>query len=254
MSYSKRLQSFLTCVALLACNPATSSASSVTWEASGILYGVHDPDGLLPGIEKGTPWTLDITFNPQTPGVSSGNFCNTPTYAYNGAISATTFQLGAFHYTSSVASRINTNADLPYIGCGTGGLVQFELRGLIGADGGPELWPSDNLGHGSFLFLASYFDHQACDGSLPTTPGLPAALCVADFPQLAGMEFDRDGIGSGARAQFYSTFSPQAVPDTTPLLTLAPQIVPEPASLLLLGTGLVFGIRRRMKRAFYGAV
>jgi hypothetical protein len=54
------------------------SASTVTWEAIGKISSVYDPPlggQELASIAVATPWTLDLTFDPDTPGVHAA-FCD----------------------------------------------------------------------------------------------------------------------------------------------------------------------------------
>jgi len=202
------------------------AATPVTWEASGTIGTKADTLGVLTAIPIGTPWTLDITFDPATPGTLSPS-CSSPTYIYTGAISNTVFQIGGSTYSNS-GGTIYTNADLPVVGCssalGGPGLVQFQwLRGWTGGAGGA------NLNFGLGLLLASYNDVNAVDGSLPSIP-VRGPLSVLD-----GLEWDGTLNCSPFCAQFTSTFDPRPVP--------------EPASSVLLVTGLATAaIARRRRR------
>jgi hypothetical protein len=219
------------------------SASPVTWEATGTITSIlDDPSRFgrqLDSIAIGTPWTLDVTFDADAPGVHPA-FCGSqPTYHYPDALKATRFQLGDFVYTNN-GGTIITNGDLPVSGCASDGIVQFQwLGGWTGGAGGPDLNPRSRDGFA--LLLASYFDAQACDGTVPSVPGLPAPPCSAPKPGYAGLEFDKDGFPSGGRGtQFTSGFSPQAVSD--------PAAVPEPSTLILVSSSVaaLAVLRRRL--------
>jgi hypothetical protein len=204
-----------------------ASADPITWGASGTVGLVSQPVSgpQLPGfIVAGLPWTLTFTFDPDTPGVHQSQCGSLPTYLYAGSVVDTRMQLGDFTYTYAQAGHIYTNADLPLVGCGDGGLVQFLWNSAdwTGSAGAPALFG---------LLLASYFDDQACDGSLPTIPNQPAPPCTGGFLPFAGLQFEILPFGG---AQFISSFSPQ--------------VVPEPATWILLGTGLAAVAARRRRR------
>jgi hypothetical protein len=214
-----------TCVALVfAIGVMPVAAAPLTWEASGSLASRTDPPGFLPppglsGIAVGTPWTLDITFDPDAAGAHQA-ICpaSAPTFYYPTAILFTRFQLDGFTYTNTTGA-IAVNADLPAVGCQSGlggpGLVQFVWQGgwVGGGVGGPDL----NNG----LLLASYNDLQAVLGALPLLG-----------PQVSGVQGAFTGLEWDAvRAQFTSSFTPAAVP--------------EPATGLLVAAGLVALLARR---------
>ncbi len=216
-----------------------ASASPITWGATGTIDSVFRgitlpweehlalPDFIVPGL----PWVLTFTFDPDTPGVERS--CPN-SFFYGGAISDTRFQLGGFTYTHSQpeAADIFTNADLPATGCGSGGIVQFHWNGgldqWVGTPGAPVLYTG--------LMIASYFDEQACDGSLPAVPGAFPSSCTGQFLALAGLaiwseplDFDED------RGTFVSSS------------TFAPHVVPEPATWILIGSGLAIAAARRRR-------
>jgi hypothetical protein len=179
----------------------------------------------LPGfVVPGLPWNLTFTFEPETPRQSG--ICSTGNVGlYPNAITASFLQLGDFSYTfSSGRADIFTNADLPAVGCGEGGIVQFHWLGdWLGSPGAP-------LIHG--LLIASYFDEQACDGSLPAVPGAFPTSCGGQFLALGGLQFWYDLPIQGD--WFGSSFNPQ--------------VVPEPGTWLLLSSGLVAIAARRRRR------
>jgi hypothetical protein len=201
-------------------------AVPITWEASGVIeHVIPDAFGTLDDLSVGTPWKLQVTFDPDTPGILL-HPGDSPTYLYSDAISNTKFQLGAFEYTNP-SGDIYINADLPVFGSSTAlggpGLVQFQwLQGWLGGNGGPDL--NTQLG----LMLATYNDLNAVDGSLPFVPNRSPVQSV-----LGGLEWDSELGGSGA--QFTSS-------------TFNPLPVPEPTSILLVGTGLGLIAARRRKR------
>src|SRR5262245_18117908 len=102
-------------VASLVMEPASARALPITLQASGQISSQIDPLGVLSGALAGTPWSLDVTVELDTPGILNGGCC-TPSYLYAGALGVTQFQLGDHAYSNTVGD-VFTNADLPVIGC-----------------------------------------------------------------------------------------------------------------------------------------
>jgi hypothetical protein len=205
----------------------SASAIPVMWQASGVIEHMLDtePFGDLDAITLGTPWTLELSFDSDAPGILSplSTPGMPPTYIYEDAVSAR-FVLGTFEYTS--LGDIFVNADLPVYGTSTPdgkpGLVQFQMMNRwLGGAGGPDL----NAGAG--LMLASYNDANAVDGSLPSVP-----VWSAEQGLFHGLLWTT--LGGYPGAEFSSSFNPVAVP--------------EPTSLLLFGTGLALLAFRRRTR------
>ncbi len=204
------------------------SASPITWQAAGVIDTVSDALGVLGPITPGTAWALSVTFDSETPGTAVS--CGAPAFRYAGAITSSSFHLGGFSYTNG-GGDIFTNYALPIGACGSPlgqlGLVQFQMiKGWTGSTGAPDL--NQQLG----LFLASYRDTNAHDGSLPIAPSFEP-----NQSPFAGLEWDGT-LGGGRWAQFTSTFHPSLAP------------VPEPATILLVGVGAAWvGRRARSRRS-----
>ena len=182
---------------------STAGAAPVTWEASGILTHIDDPFGTFPQLVAPLPWTLTTTFDPDAPGFHPPSCVNDPyTFSY-GPVTGR-FVLGTFVYEHIGSAQVN--ASLPFLGCGSGGLVQFEFIGLFGGikslNGGPTL-------HG--LLLAGYVDTQACDGTLPRipSPGRPSPPCGQSFG--GGLAYL--GPNGPERMSFSDAYGPHLVPE-----------------------------------------
>jgi hypothetical protein len=214
----------------------SASAAPITWQASGQISLSNDPFALwgLSAIPVGTPWALEVTFDPDSPGMAIPS--SMPTFRYPGAISVAHFQAGAFAYTNtSPSSEIWINSALPVSGAwislaGTG-LVQFQWAsgGWSGGGGGP------NLNNG--VMIATYNDMNAASGAIPTVPDRSSAQSA-----LGGLLWDTHPGPSGPpfKGQLFS-------PSFNPVLA------PEPATWILVGTGVSALVVRRRRRVEAGS-
>lgn len=213
--------------ALALLNAAPVAAAPITWEAADVITGVYDPFHRLPDGLLGTPWTAQITFNPDVaprPLGTPGWGCNV--YNVNAAL---TFQLGGFTYTATGGS-VYTNSVLPVDNCRSTfpssppGAIQFIWGGVRSTD--PGAW---NLSYPPEIFMLGYYDLVHQDGSLPLLPtvGPPGIF--------AGLEYETD------LTEIRSRFVPHLVEQ--------PTAVPEPATLTMLAAGLAVLARRRRKRS-----
>lgn len=218
-------------LALTVLLPANAPAAMITWEDSGFLSGVSDPYGNhLPGLTAGTPWSLQVSFDPfgaPTSLASLGAPCDSTNNYYS--TGATTFTLGGYTY-QSTGGRVFTNSGLPYTACaGHTGMVQFEWPSSWTQE--PGAWDLNQWGG---VLMAGYFDANYSDGTLPTVP-VPAAY----QGNYTGLFFN--DVSGDRFFQFYSSFSP-SLQQPTP--------VPEPATMSLMGISLAIGagLRRRRRR------
>lgn len=214
--------SLLLVFAVAIATPVT--AAPITWQDAGVIHGVFDRNGnVLPGLTIGTPWSLQITFDPASPGRSTGGLgvsgCNT----FDAG--ATVFTFGGFTYRAS-SGQVFTNSALPGTNCtAPTGMIQFNFYRQWTQE--PGAWDL-NLG----ALLPAYYDAVHSDGSLPTDPTFNPIQGV-----FAGL-FWHDVTGN-RDFQFYSGFTPSLAAQPTP--------VPEPGTLVLLGTGLAYAGRRRRR-------
>ncbi|HYB93603.1 MAG TPA: PEP-CTERM sorting domain-containing protein [Vicinamibacterales bacterium] len=204
---------------------ASARAASITWIDSGSVTFVSDRAN-LPGLTIGTPWALEITFDPDAPGNRlPGSVPGGECYTYS--TQSTTFTLGGFTY-SRGPGKIWTNSNLPGQGCSSAqtGRIQFEFVGGWIQEAGA--W---NLNQ--FIFLPYYTD-VVRDGSLPRTPTPVGSVDALDF------------WGGFADGRPFIAF--QDAQFTPALLDDQPAPVPEPATIAMMGVGLAWGIGRSQRR------
>jgi hypothetical protein len=204
-------------------------AAMVTWVDSGLINAVSPQWGplLLPGLTVGTPWSLQVSFDPNgpfTPGLFStpASPCN----IYN--TGPTTFTLGSYTYTNP-GGRIWTNAILPHVGCFSpaNGAIVFEYGYTAPWTQEPGAW---NLSYG--LLFYQYVDTAHNDGTLPDVPSAPGI----DGPSTAfapGLTFYT------ADSHIFPIF--QGYP-------VSPTAVPEPSTVAMFSVGLAYGARRLRQR------
>jgi len=197
---------------------SSAIAAPVTWQDSGfITYVASQP--YFPGLTVGTPWTIQVTFDPNGPFTPAalgqpGSNCN----IYGSQ--STAFSLGGTTYANG-GGRVWTNSLLPGNACSPAptGVVQFDwVGGWVVPAGAWDL----NTG----VLIAGYTDAGTKDGSLPL------------MPSLSGMS---TGLG------FYTPLS--ATSPTFQDRTFDPTaVVPEPATLVLVGIGITLGLRYIRRR------
>ena len=207
----------LSAVVALVATPA--NAAPVTWQDSGFLTYVNNLP-LFPGLTVGTPWSIAITFDPNSPftpaalGQPASN-CN----IYNSQ--STTLTLGNNTYTNATG-RVWTNSLLPGDACSPAptGAIQFDWVG--GWTTPPGGW---NLNSG--FLIAGYTDPLTKDGSLPSVPMLTGLS--------SGLGFYAAVTGSSPAFQA-STFEPSLV-------------VPEPGTMSLVAPALAYGFKRARRKS-----
>ena len=218
----------LVAAALSLFSSAVSASTLIAWEFSGVISTpsrVADLDALYP---VGTPFSLDVTFDPAAPRL---NRPPGPYGLYN-AITTATFHLGNTT-TTDIGGYIAVNCHAIGQGCPFGGpgdppspWVEFLM--FPSRSGNPLLLPGAGATNVARIF-ADYRDPNAVAGNIPTMPpgnggGLFLGLGDPEFPN----------ISLGGHIE-----SIRAVDDVA--------VVPEPGSFLLLATGLV-GLRARRRK------
>jgi len=207
--------------ALLSAVPA--GASPIIWFDSGTINSVNG-SAAFPGLTVGTPWNMQFSFDPDAPGTPG--FGSTPSMGCNFyPMGSSVFTLGGFTYTST-GGRVGANSNLPGSPCigSPVGVIQFEWA--VDWTQEPGAWDLNTRG----LLIAGYRDGIFRDGELPSVP------TPGTFSQGLGYY---DAIGGGPPIFFQAfNFTPEAL-EASP--------VPEPGTLAMLGAGLAYIARRRVR-------
>jgi hypothetical protein len=218
----------LVAAALSFFSTVVSASTLITWEFSGVISTpsrVADLDALYP---VGTPFSLDVTFDPLAPRLDRPPG---PYGLYN-AITTATFHLGNTT-TTDTGGYIAVNCHAIGQGCPGGGpgdppnpWVEFLM--FPSPFENPPLLPGAAATHVERIFT-DYRDPNVAAGSIPTMPpgtggGLFLGLGDPFFPTMS----------LGGRVD-----SIRAIDDVA--------VVPEPGSFLLLATGLA-GLRARRRQ------
>ncbi len=193
----------------------------VTWQASGATTTSNSryPVGLPQAPAIGTPYSVTLAFNPgagaPTPTAPAGSPCST-------TAATGTLNIGGASY--SLAGNAFTNSQLPGTNCSPGaytapGAIEFFMSTTpLGAD-------VLNLEQPPRFLKLLYFDAVRQDGTFPSTPTVGGPFNHLYFQN---MFFN-----------FSGPFVPSAVTQPTP--------IPEPGTMALVGIGLAFAARRRLR-------
>lgn len=212
-------------VAFSVVSAATASAGTLLmWEFSGDLTRVPSMFGLAELYPAGTPFVLNVTFDPAAPKISGSS-----TQGLYNALGESTLQLGDLTFLSS-GGYISANCHFES-GCiptGPSLLPPVEFW-LFGWSAGP-LNPAFP-GWTTLSDVQMYYrDPNAANGEIPNAP-----------PQAAGLQIAIGGLPP-LTTLGGTVASIQAIQEV-------PQ-VPEPGSFLLLATGLAgLAARSRIRRA-----
>ena len=207
---------------------ATASAGTLLmWEFSGDLTRIPPILGLADLYPVGTPFNLNVTFDPASPKISGS-----PTQGLYHALGESTLRVGDLTF-SSTSGYISVNCHFE-IGCIPPGSnlfppVEFWLFGWSANPLNPAFPSLTRLSD----VQVYYADPNAANGEIPTAP-----------PQSpVGLQIDIGGSFPRITSMGGSVESIQAIQDVQ---------APEPGSFLLLATGLTalaVRTRRRIMRA-----
>lgn len=197
-----------------------AAASSVTWEFSGLTYRFNGTE--MHDIPDGTPVTVLWTFDQITP---SGCAAPSPVGLYEGQFASVSFAsptMGPMHYAAHglliAGGRFDFVCDAPRA------MPDVELRliswtGPDVSDG--ELRPGGRFDSGGLFWM----EPARADGLFPTIPPEEAFFMMSP-------------IGLHQVAAYVNFVGVAASP--TP--------VPEPSTMVLVGSGLIWMVRRSRRR------
>jgi hypothetical protein len=207
------------CLLVLSTTASPTAAGTITWFATNEVERVMTPSNAYVTMTVGTPWSLEINFDPDAAAKNIRGIPGCNQYP----ISSSSLTLGPYTY-NSTGGTIFAQHGFPASACDApvslAGLLQFLIPGGQSSD--PNAWPLD-------LLLVD-FNGAPLDGSLPTMPPSQSNVYLMS-------------LGGGGPLFWRYLGGPQFE-----LLADQPTPVPEPATLTMFGAGLATLIARRRKR------